>query len=526
MSGSRWFDKSLILRDGVKLISRIWLPNSIGPWPALLMRQPYGREIASTITYSHPEWWASKGYMVIIQDVRGMGSSEGVFNGFSQEASDTSETHEWVRSLKECNGKLGLYGFSYQGFTQLTGELYSTPPDCLSPAMTGMNIKDHWCSDGGAYWWHNNIAWGLQIAALKMKREKKLLEWKKIRLALENKSYLREGIDILKKCDPNSFVLLWLKNLNNACPFEEFKPISTWIRQPMLIIGGLWDPHLKGAFDLYKKSKEAGGSPEIIIGNATHLNWWKGSQESLLKFFDKHLKSDEKFNSKHYKDEKKIWNISLNKWEELDNKFHPKFIFGLKSNGTANVEVEDGSLTINSKGSGWFTIVNDPWRPTPSDGGHLGPNPGKFNRSFIDKRMDVGVFQTNSFAEDQYLTGVPTLEIQVKSDQPNFDICLALSLVEEGNEKVNQFSTGFLRVKNSKICEECSYQITMQPTNICLIKDSKLRLSISAAAYPAIGVNPGFEEGNVGAPSANHRVITLSFSLNRTFMKMTPFFYK
>ena len=117
MSGSRWFDKSLVLRDGVRLISRIWLPNNDGPWPALLMRQPYGREIASTITYSHPQWWASKGYMVIIQDVRGMGSSEGVFNGFSQEASDTSETHEWVRSLKECNGKLGLYGFSYQGFT-------------------------------------------------------------------------------------------------------------------------------------------------------------------------------------------------------------------------------------------------------------------------------------------------------------------------------------------------------------------------------------------------------------------------
>ncbi len=526
MSGSRWFDKSLILKDGVRLISRIWLPNSNGPWPALLMRQPYGREIASTITYSHPEWWASKGYMVIIQDVRGMGSSEGVFNGFSQEASDTTETHEWVRSLKECNGKLGLYGFSYQGFTQLTGELNSKPPDCLSPAMTGMNIKDHWCSDGGAYWWHNNIAWGLQIAALKMKKENNLFEWGKIRLALENKSYLTEGIEILKKYDPNSFVLEWLKNLNNARPFEEFKPISTWIKQPMLIIGGLWDPHLKGAFDLYKKSKEAGGTPEIIIGNATHLNWWEGSQESLLNFFNKHLKLDEDFNSKNLKDEKKIWNISLNKWEDLDNKFNPEFIFGLKSDGTANVEVEDGSLTINSKGSGWFTIVHDPWRPTPSDGGHLGPNPGKFNRSIIDKRLDVGVFQTNSFEEDQYLRGVPTLEIQVKSDQPNFDICLALSIVEEGNEKVNQFSTGFLRVKNSKISEECIYQITMHPTNICLIKDSKLRLSISAAAYPAIGVNPGFGEGNIGSPSANHRVITLSFSLDKTFMKMAPFFYK
>ena len=83
------------------------------------MRQPYGREIASTVTYLHPSWWANHGYLVVIQDVRGQGDSEGIFNGFSQEASDTCQTNKWVRSLPECNGKLGTYGFSYQGFTQL-----------------------------------------------------------------------------------------------------------------------------------------------------------------------------------------------------------------------------------------------------------------------------------------------------------------------------------------------------------------------------------------------------------------------
>ena len=83
----------------------------------------------------------SKGYIVVVQDVRGQGSSGGVFKGFSQEPSDTSETHQWVRSLKECNGKLGLYGFSYQGLTQLTGTKDSKPPDCLSPAMTGIDLK-------------------------------------------------------------------------------------------------------------------------------------------------------------------------------------------------------------------------------------------------------------------------------------------------------------------------------------------------------------------------------------------------
>ena len=84
---------------------------------------------------------------------------------------------------------------------------------------------------------------------------------------------------------------------------------------------------------------------------------------------------------------KKIWNLSLNKWDILENKFSPGYSFGLKSNGTANFEVIDGSLLLNSKGSGWFSIVHDPWRPCNGDGGHLGQNPGIFNRNNIDKRL-------------------------------------------------------------------------------------------------------------------------------------------
>ncbi len=520
----KWVDKSLRLSDGVELISRIWTPKDKGSWPALLMRQPYGREIASTITYSHPEWWASKGYTVVIQDVRGQGSSGGIFKGFSQEPSDTSETHEWVRSLKECNGKLGLYGFSYQGLTQLTGTKNSKPPDCLSPAMTGIDFKNHWSSDGGAFWWNNNIAWGLQIAALKMRRENNSLGWEEIISALENKSYLRKGLDLLKKYDPNNFVLEWLKNLNNNNDFLEIQLISSWLKKPMLIIGGLWDPHLRGAIDLYKKSKAAGGNPDIIIGDATHLNWWEGSQKTLLDFFDTHLKSGEEVKKTNSFKHRKIWNISLKKWDVIGEGKVPEYMFGLESNGVANVEIIDGSLLSNSKGSGWFSIVHDPWRPFQSEGGHLGPNPGIFDRYIFDKRLDVGVFQTNFFEEDLQLSGIPLLETSVKSDQTSFDICLALSLINEYEKIVNQFSTGFLRVKNSKRNKECKYKIRMQPTNILLQKGTKLRLSISAAAYPAIGVNSGFEDDNHGAPTIKHKIITLSFELNKTFMKMNPFF--
>ena len=516
----RWFDTSLKLRDGVKLTSRIWVPNHKGPWPALLMRQPYGREIASTVTYLHPIWWASNGYMVIIQDVRGQGSSEGKFQGFKQEANDTSETHEWVRSLKECNGKLGLYGFSYQGLTQLTGTEDSEPPDCLSPAMMGLDFKNHWSSDGGAFWWNNNISWALQMAALKMKRENNYSGWEDIKLSIENKSYLRTGLELIRKYDPDNFIIKWLDIIINQDVFEEVKPIPTWLNKPMLIIGGLWDPHLRGALDLYSKSKKAGGKPEIIIGNASHLNWWEGSQKILLEFFDKNLKSK---SSTHIKN-KKIWNISLKKWDEINNFEEPSYFLGCKSNGTANIETVDGSLITNSKGSGFLTIVHDPWRPVQSGGGHLGPLPGDFDRKLIDERFDVGVFQTNPFEEDQKFSGIPLVSTSVKSDHPSFDICLALSLVNGDENVVNQFSTGFLRVRKAKIGEESSYKISMHPTNISLKKGSKLRLSISASAYPAIGVNSGSEFKNYGAPTMHHEIITLCFELSKTFMKMTPFF--
>tara|TARA_Y100001933_G_scaffold199232_1_gene200153 strand:+ start:102 stop:1661 length:1560 start_codon:yes stop_codon:yes gene_type:complete len=512
-------DEYLKLKDGVNLISRIWLPSGKGPWPALLMRQPYGREIASTITYAHPTWWTSKGYMVVIQDVRGQGDSEGIFRGFSQEASDTSETHEWVRSLKNCNGKLGLYGFSYQGLTQLTGEEYSLPPDCLSPAMTGLKIKEHWCAHGDAFFWNNNISWALQIAALKMKREKNTRGWEKIRSSFETKTHLTDGLKILREIDPENFIISWLDNLNKNHKFEDIKPLSSWLKKPMLILGGLWDPHLRGALDLYKRSKDEGGNPELVISDSTHLNWWKNSQNLLLDFFDKHLKNKDilKLNSLN---NKKIWNISTLSWDNIENK-SLNYEFSLSSEGIANVEVKDGSLISGNKGSGFFTLVHDPWRPVPSDGGHLGQNPGFFDRKNIDKRFDVAVFQTNFLKEKIHLSGIPILFTSVISDQESFDICLALSLIDSDEKAVSQFSTGFLRVKNN---QQKIYAIEFQPINISVSKGNKLRLSISASAWPAIGVNTGLNNKHSGQTTLDHRVITLNFDLSKTIMKINPFF--
>src|SRR6202050_4853839 len=107
------------MSDGVHLVSDHYYPPAPGPHPTLLMRQPYGRDIASTVVYAHPAWFARHGYNVVIQAVRGRGNSEGEFYPFRSEGADGADTIAWLRARAESNGRVGMYGFSYQGMTQL-----------------------------------------------------------------------------------------------------------------------------------------------------------------------------------------------------------------------------------------------------------------------------------------------------------------------------------------------------------------------------------------------------------------------
>ena len=133
------------LSDGTALVSDHYYPAGSGQWPTLLMRQPYGRDIASTVVYAHPAWFARHGYHVVIQDVRGRGDSEGSFYPFRNEGRDGAETIAWLRTHSACNGRMGMYGFSYQGATQLLAA--SERPDgleCIAPHMTAVDLYHGW----------------------------------------------------------------------------------------------------------------------------------------------------------------------------------------------------------------------------------------------------------------------------------------------------------------------------------------------------------------------------------------------
>src|SRR5258708_39923174 len=131
------------LGDGTVLVSDHYYPPGSGPWPTLFMRQPYGRDIASTVVYAHPTWFARHGYHVAIQDVRGRGGSSGEFYPFRHEARDGAESISWLRAHAACNGRIGMYGFSYQGATQLLAaaeQPYGL--GCIAPRRTAADLRN------------------------------------------------------------------------------------------------------------------------------------------------------------------------------------------------------------------------------------------------------------------------------------------------------------------------------------------------------------------------------------------------
>ena len=153
------------MRDGVTLYSDIYRPSGAGPFPVILMRLPYDKTQAQMDGYAHPSWYARHGYITVIQDTRGRWTSEGEFYPFRHEMTDGYDSVEWAAGLPGSGGKVGMYGFSYVGATQLLAALMRPPSlSCICPGFTGSQFYEGWAYNGGAFALAFNLFWAMFLA--------------------------------------------------------------------------------------------------------------------------------------------------------------------------------------------------------------------------------------------------------------------------------------------------------------------------------------------------------------------------
>jgi putative CocE/NonD family hydrolase len=109
----------IAMRDGVRLATDIYRParNDApveGKFPVLLERTPYNKETQETLV----NYFVPRGYVVIVQDVRGRYKSEGRWRPIRDDPSDGFDTAKWIGAQPWSDGSIGTMGTSYAGATQ------------------------------------------------------------------------------------------------------------------------------------------------------------------------------------------------------------------------------------------------------------------------------------------------------------------------------------------------------------------------------------------------------------------------
>ena len=108
-------DLKIPMRDRVMLAADLYRPAGPRPFPVLLSRTPYNKSRVA----EQAEQFVGHGYAVVAVDSRGLNASEGEWSPYVDEAKDGYDTQVWVDNQPRCNGKIGMFGSSYPGFTQL-----------------------------------------------------------------------------------------------------------------------------------------------------------------------------------------------------------------------------------------------------------------------------------------------------------------------------------------------------------------------------------------------------------------------
>lgn len=163
------FNVETPMRDGVILRGDLYKPAGTEAWPVLLLRTVFRkRDFPRAFGQYDPAVFVRAGYAVLIQDVRGLGESDGEFDRFTADGQDGYDTVEWIANQPWCDGNVGMMGSYYAGFLQLMAAIQNPPHlKAICPMQTSVSVNRD-CDNRG-FLFASHIGWCLarQISRLR-----------------------------------------------------------------------------------------------------------------------------------------------------------------------------------------------------------------------------------------------------------------------------------------------------------------------------------------------------------------------
>ena len=540
-------DVPAAMRDGVVLRADVYRPTTTAPVPVILMRTQYGKAAAQVAPsrFQTPEWYASHCYIVVIQDVRGQGRSDGVFYEYAHDRDDGYDSVEWAARLPGSNGKVGMYGSSYVGATQWLAATAAPPSlKAIVPSNTASDYYDGWTYEDGAFrlgfiepWMTDTIALSAAVnrkdaAAVQSLGEaaKQTGLWMRFRPYAELPTFPPQSPVVA----PYFFDAV--RHPTDDAYWHAFSIADRWdkVAVPVLAFDGWYDAFIEGALRNFNGVRTKGATPlarasqRIVIGPWEHIGW--GRPDSLVSprlkaigpvadspvndltiaWFDHFLKGLD--NGVETGPRVDYFTMGENRWHSA-SAWPPASArdqtWVLASGGHANTLTGDGVLSPTpATGAATDTFDYDPADPVPSIGGHsccawTGGPQGQFDQSAIEQRPDILVFTSVPLAAPLEATGPVTVILYARSTAPDTDFTAKLIDVYPDGTAVN-LANGIQKASYRESLshptpiapgEVYRYTIHVWPTSNLFKAGHSIRLEISSSDFPQFAPNP-----NTGEP--------------------------
>jgi uncharacterized protein len=539
---------SVKMRDGVILRGDIYRPDTDGKFPVLLQRTPYRRfSWGNDIHFAQHA--ASLGYIVFLQDVRGRYTSDGEWRPFVHESEDGYDTIEWIAAQPYSNGKVGMFGGSYVGATQMLAAI-ANPPHLagICPAVTASNYHEGWTYQGGAFeqWFNESWTSGLAQDTLERRIERNPDKQKDVNVLPLTAYPILKLSPAITDTSASALAPYFLDWLAHPSYDDYWKAISIedhfgQINIPALHVAAWYDIFLGGSLRNYLGIKSSGGSEaarrgqRLIVVIGGHAGG--GRKIGDIDFGPDAERFEEDEVALHYYDflfkgaqnefatgkPVQIFVMGSNRWREegdwpLARAKTTKFF--LHSEGAANSSRGNGSLSTTPPSSEPpDKFVYDPSKPVPTVGGplccdadHLAAGPR--DQRGVESREDVLVYSTAALEHEIEVTGPVHLAFFASSTAVDTDFTAKLVDVAADGTAIN-LTEGILRGRYrdsaataASLVPDAVYPMTIDlwATSNLFKTGHRIRLEISSSNFPRFDRN--MNTGESAATSAKSRTAT------------------
>ena len=502
--------------DGIRLLTRIYLPEGDGPFPVVVTRTPYVWGSGDYIDAGRE--YARRGIGYIQQDCRGKGGSEGFFSPNVNERADGIALYEWLAEQPWC-GDIGIFGSSY---TALTGWLVG---DSIPDKVKGMYLSHYGvdrhisCFRSGLFREDIMSGWAIDNAEediIKPERKPGQAPGENYYDFYLYRPQVEADVNVLGQ--KLQYYRDWITHTDYTDPYwntgvwADLKRIPYVIDVPLTIVAGQFDHHEEGTVLGYERLRpEIKARSRLILGSWNHSFQVTPTHVPTANAMEFDINADqfEWFYSLLVKKEEprgevRVYNIEADEWVNLDS--WPIETASDRTMYLSSETVGDRwnvlALNTSEPQASSVSYVYDPENPVYAEGGETlftsSGRRGSLRQSPAGYRDDILSFVSEPLEEDMTIAGNVKVYLKVRTDADDTAFAFTLSEVTPSGEAYNmRTSIATLGYRDGLLNPRVEYrrgstvvlEIEALPIMWTVKAGNSLRLDIKSSQFPEYAVH-------------------------------------